>query len=142
EPIMVEFEQQDLGLDPRDCRRDVNVAARTGLPHNQARLVFQQQIVQLLAQRLIDRMENVVFTETGQAIDGGSADGRLGAADLRALAAAGVVIGPDEDDGLDGPRSLLDTTDAARLRSALLADTDVCHALDELWPPLTAPDVV
>jgi hypothetical protein len=55
---------------------------------------------------------------------------------------AGVVIDPGQDEGLDGPRSLLDETDAARPRTALLADADVCHALDELWPPLTAQDVV
>jgi DNA helicase IV len=142
EPVEMEFEQQALQLDPRDCARAVDAARRTGLPHNQARLVFQQRIVDLLAQRLIDRMESVVFTETGQAIDGGSADGRPGPADLRALAAAGVVIGPDQDEGLDEPRSLLDKTDAVQLSNTLLADTDVCHALDELWPPLTAQDVV
>lgn len=137
EPVMVEFEQQVLQLDPRDCRRAVHVAARMGLPHNQARLVFQQQIVRLLAQRLIDRMENVVFTDTGEAIDGGSTDGRLGAADLRALAAAGVIIDHD-----DGPRHLLDETDAAQLRDSLIADAGVCAVLDSLWPSLTAQDVV
>ncbi len=138
EPVEVEFEQQVVRLDPRECRHALNMASRTGLPHNQARLVFQQRIVELLAQRLIDRMENVVFTDTGEAIDGGSADGRLSAADLRALAAAGVVVDPDHD----GPRRLLDEVDGAHLRSALLADTSVCRVLDELWPLLTAQQVV
>jgi hypothetical protein len=142
EPIEVRFEQQALRLDPRDCRRAVDTALRTGLPHNQARLVFQQRVIELLAQCLIDRMESVVFTETGEAIDGGSADGRLSAADLRALAAAGVVTDGDQDDGFDGPRRLLDETDTARLRAALLANTEVGDALDDLWPPLTAQEVV
>ena len=74
-------------------------ARRTGLPHNQARLVFQREIVGTLAQRLVDQMEAVVFTETGEALDGGSADGRLSEADLRALAAAGVVLGAEDDAG-------------------------------------------
>ncbi|MFC9252006.1 HelD family protein [Amycolatopsis thailandensis] len=142
EPIEVEFEQQTVRLDPSDCRRALDMATRTGLPHNQARLVFQRRLVELMAQRLIDQMESVVFTDTGDAIDGGSADGRLSPADLRALAAAGVVIDPGQEDDRDGPRRLLDEDDVARLRSALLTDGAVCRMLDELWPPLTARQVV
>ncbi|WP_086850058.1 HelD family protein [Amycolatopsis kentuckyensis] len=138
EPVGIAFEQETLVLDPRTCREAIDAAARTGLPHNQARLDFQQRIVAALARDLLDRMENVVFTETGEALDGGSADGRLSDADLRALAAAGVVVDP----GQDGPRQLLDETDAARLRTALLADAEVTAVLDEVWPPLTAPEVV
>ncbi|SDW79514.1 DNA helicase IV [Amycolatopsis xylanica] len=142
EPVEVEFEQQVVRLDPRECRRAVEMASRAGLPHNQARLVFQQRIVELLAERLVDRMEKVVFTETGEAIDGGSADGRLSAADLRALAAAGLVIDPGQDDDQDGPKRLLDEADIAGLRGALLADAAVCRVLDRLWPPLTARQLV
>jgi hypothetical protein len=138
----VGFEQQTLRLDPDDCRSAVRMASRDGLPHNQARLLFRRRIVERLAQCLTDRLESVVLTETGDAIDGGSADGRLSAADLRALAAAGVVIDHDQDDERDGPKHLLDETDIAALRSALLADTVVCDVLDELWPPLTAQQVV
>ncbi|MEV7094864.1 ATP-binding domain-containing protein [Amycolatopsis sp. NPDC051045] len=139
EPVGIAFEQQVLLLDPRQCRRAVAAAAGTGLPYEQARLVFRQKIVESLAQDLIDCMENVVLTETGEALDGGSADGRLSPADLRALAAAGVVVDPGQD---DGPRRMLDETDAARLRTALLADAGLGVVLDELWPPLTAQEVV
>jgi hypothetical protein len=139
-PVDVEFEQQVLRLDPRTCGRAMRKAKRTGLPHNQARLVFQQEIVDVLTRRLTEGMEAVVLTDTGEAIDGGSADGRLGEADLRALAAAGVVIEQDEHD--DGPRTLLDETDRAGLRDSLLADTGVQAALDRLWPPLTPEHVV
>jgi hypothetical protein len=83
-------------------------------------------------------MENVVFTETGEAIDGGSADGSLSEADLRALAAAGVVL----EDGPTGPVRLLDDTDVAGLRDAVLADPAVHWVLDEIWPSLTAREVV
>ena len=139
EPLEVRFEQQVLWLEPDDCRRAVAAARRTGLPHNQARLVCHQHVVESLAQAFIDRMENVVLTETGESLDGGSADGRLSAADLRALAAAGVVLDPDQD---DGPRRLADEIDSAQLRAALLADAGVAEALDGLWPPLTAEEVV
>ncbi|NUT47124.1 MAG: AAA family ATPase [Saccharothrix sp.] len=141
EPVEVEFEQQVVRLDPAEVRLARDLASRAGLPHNQARLVFQRRIVDLLAQRLVDLMEAVVFTDTGEALDGGSADGRLGAADLRALAAAGVVLDPDHDDH-DGPRHMLDEDDVARLRDALSADAAVGRVLDGIWPELTARDVV
>ncbi|MBB5957226.1 DNA helicase IV [Saccharothrix tamanrassetensis] len=138
EPVDVEFERQVLRLDPAACRRAARKARQSGLPHNHARMVFQREVVDVLAQHLVDRMEAVVLTDTGEAIDGGTLDGRLGAADLRALAAAGVVIGQDDD----GPRTMLDETDKAALRDALLADTDVQDALNALWPPLNPQHVV
>nr|WP_189211255.1 UvrD-helicase domain-containing protein [Actinokineospora fastidiosa] len=137
DPVDVEFEQQLLRLDPRACARAMRRARETGLPHNQARLVFEREIVDVLAQRLIEDMETVVLTDTGEAIDGGSADGSLGEAELRALAAAGVLIDHD-----DGPRTLLDETDRAALRDSLIADSGVRAALDALWPPLTPQQVV
>ncbi|MFI5592222.1 HelD family protein [Amycolatopsis sp. NPDC051758] len=139
DPINVEFEQQPLRLDPRVCEQAASKARQARLPHNQAGLVFQREIVDVLARQLIEGMEAVVFTETGDAIDGGSPDGRLGEADLRALATAGVVLGEDEH---DGPRSLLDETARAALRESLLADAAVRATLDELWPPLTPEQVV
>lgn len=138
EPVDVEFEQEVLRLDPAVVRRAVRTARETGLPHNQARLVFQREIVAALAGELVGRMEAVVFTATGEALDGGSADGRLGEAELRALAAAGVVLGQEED----GPRDLLDEVDREALRTALLSDAGVRDALDELWPTLTPAEVV
>jgi hypothetical protein len=139
DPVGIVFEQQPLWLDPPACDRAAEKARRTRLPHNQARLVFQREVVDVLARRLIESMEAVVLTDTGEAIDGGSPDGRLGEADLRALAAAGVVLGDERD---DGPRTLLDEAAQADLRDALLADTGVRTALDELWPPLTPEQVV
>ncbi len=139
EPVDVEFEQQVLRLEPAVVRRAVRKARETGLPHNPARLVFHREVVGTLAGELVDRMEAVVFTETGEALDGGSADGRLSEADLRALAGAGVVLGPEDD---DGPRPLLDDVDREAVRTALLGDTGVQEVLDELWPPLTPADVV
>ena len=139
ESVEVEFEQQVLRLDSSMVRWAVRKARETGLPHNQARLVFQREIVGTLTRELVDRMEAVVFTETGEALDGGSADGRLSEADLRALEAAGVVLGSAED---EGPRVMLDEVDREALRTALLGDTGVQDVLDDLWPPLTPAEVV
>ncbi|MFI9812743.1 HelD family protein [Saccharothrix variisporea] len=136
-PVEVEFEEQVLELDPRTCARAVRKARRTGLPHNAARLVFQREIADVLAHHLVERMEALVLGDTGEALDGGSPDGRLSEADLRALAAAGVVV---EDD--DEPRTLLDETDRAALRDSLIADPGIQAALDALWPPLTPDQVV
>jgi hypothetical protein len=138
EPVDVEFEQQVLRLDPSAVRWAVRKARETGLPHNPARLVFHREVVGALTRELVGRLEAVVFTETGEALDGGSADGRLSDAELRALAAAGVVLGPEDD----GPRDLLDEVDRESLRTALLADACVQDVLDELWPPLSPAEVV
>ncbi|MEJ2857219.1 MULTISPECIES: HelD family protein [unclassified Saccharothrix] len=138
DPVDVEFEQQVLWLDPDTCARAVRKARRTGLPHNQARLVFHQEIADVLARHLVEGMEAVVLDDSGEALDGGSPDGRLSEADLRALAAAGVVVDDDQDE----PRTLLDETDRAALRDSLIADKGVQAALDELWPPLTPEQVV
>jgi len=138
EPVEFEFEQQRVSIDAVTCRRAVTAARGTGLPHNQARLVCHQRIVEGLAQRLIDQMESVALSDTGEALDGGSADGRLSAADIRALEAAGVVIGPDDD----RPRTILDADDRTSLRDTLLAEPAIQAVLDEIWPPLTATDVI
>ncbi|MGC7095733.1 HelD family protein [Amycolatopsis lurida] len=139
ETVEFEFEQQVLKLEPAVCRNITDSARRRGLPYRQARLVFEKEVVDRLARELAERLESVVLTETGEAIDGGNADGSLSAADLRALAAAGVVVDSDEP---GGPRDLLDDTDRAGLRAALLADAGIRAVLGELWPPLTAEQVI
>ncbi|WP_325049383.1 HelD family protein [Saccharopolyspora rhizosphaerae] len=138
QPWEAEFEEQRLSLDPATCRAAAQVARESGLPHNQARLVFQEELVASLAELLVQRMESVLLTEEGQALDGGSADGKLGASDLKALAAAGVIVDPDDVE----PRELVDSADQEALRSALLADERVTAALDELWPELTPEEVI
>jgi hypothetical protein len=137
-PVEVEFEQQPLTVGATACRAAVREARRSGLPHNPARLVFQRRMVDALARELVDRMERLVLTDSGEALDGGSADGSLSAADLRAMAAAGIVVDLDE---ADVPRTVLDDADKATLRAALLADAEVGDALDEVWPELTAAEV-
>jgi hypothetical protein len=137
EPVDVLFEQQELRLSPDVFLRAVRKARQARLPHNQGRLVFEREIVAVLTEILVASMESVVLTDTGEALDGGSADGRLSEADLRALEAAGVILGQD-----DGPRTILDDTDKAALRDTLLADPGVLAALDDVWPVLTPAQVV
>ncbi len=137
-PLEVVFEDQVLRLDAARVRRAVRAARRGGLPHNRARLVFQREVVGLLANRIVEAMEAVVVDEAGNALDGGDPDGRLSAADLRAMAAAGVVVGPDDS----GPAEMVDEADRAALRDALLADPAVGDVLDARWPELSAPEVL
>ena len=138
EPVELFFEEQPLSLDTESCRRAAGKAREAGLPHNQARLVFQNELVGSLADLLVERMESVVLDDDGRALDGGSADGSLGAADLRALSAAGVVVDPDDA----APREMVDAADRDGLRASLLADAGIVAALDEIWPELAADDVV
>ncbi|WP_214401400.1 HelD family protein [Pseudonocardia lacus] len=138
-PVELEFEGQALRLDPVEVRRAVRVARRTGQPHNRARLVFQREVVGALAERIVAALEAVVVDESGRALDGGTADGRLGAADIRALEAAGFVVDPDDP---GGPVTMVDEVDAAALRGALLAEPAVGDALDELWPELAPGPVL
>ncbi|WP_425428233.1 HelD family protein [Actinokineospora auranticolor] len=137
--VEVEFEQRVLALSPSDCRAAAAKARARGLPHNVARSVFQHEVVEILAGRLAEQLESLVLDEAGNALDGGSADGSLGAADLRALAAAGVVVGPEE---IGVPRGVLDEADRHGLRDALFADPGVADVLDEVWPSLLPADVV
>ncbi|MFC7340555.1 HelD family protein [Saccharopolyspora griseoalba] len=139
EPVGVPFEGQVLVLDPADWEQAVGKARAAGVPHNQARLVFQHEVVGALTDRLAERMEAVAYDESGNALDGGSADGSLGAADLRALESAGIVVDPEAG---EGARELLDEDDKSALRSALLADAGVRDELDLWWPELTAEEVV
>ncbi|GAA2354149.1 AAA family ATPase [Saccharopolyspora halophila] len=141
ESVELDFEGQSLALDPEACEQAVGKARAAGLPHNQARLVFQQEVVGTLADQLAARMEAMAYDESGNALDGGDAEGRLGAADVRALEAVGIVADPDADADEDA-RVLLDDTDKSALRAALLADTGVRSELDALWPELTAEELV
>jgi DNA helicase IV len=138
DPIDIEFEHETLWLEPEDCRAAVQLARRAGLPHNQARDVFQRELVSALAARLSKRMESVVLSDNGEALDGGDAEGRLSKADLKALEAAGVVI----DWADTGPRRLLDSADSANLRATLLANTDIQAVLDSIWPALAERDII
>ncbi|WP_433274233.1 HelD family protein [Actinosynnema sp. CS-041913] len=137
-PLDIGFEGHPLRLEPEDCRQAVHAAKRARLPFNQARLVFRREVVEVLARQLAARMEAVVLTDGGEALDGGAVDGSLSAAELKALAAAGVVIDPDDT----GPRALLDEDDLAGLRAGLLASPDVHDVVERLWPALTPEGVL
>ncbi|WP_033400730.1 HelD family protein [Actinokineospora enzanensis] len=138
-PVDIDFEGQALTLEPVDWRHAATKARAASMPHNHARMVFQHEVVATLTGRLADLMEAVVLSDTGEALDGGSADGRLGAADIKALAAAGVVFDPEVD---GGPRTLLDEVDRVALRDSLLADAEVQAEMDAVWPELSPEGVV
>lgn len=133
--VEVEFEGHRLVVDTAEA---VWRARRAGLPHGPAGSVFHREVVDALVRALAGRMEAVVLSDDGEALDGGRADGGLGAADVRALEAVGFVVDPDDL----GPRPVLDDDDLADLRAALLASADVRAAVAEVWPDLTPTRVL
>ncbi|MGC5361082.1 HelD family protein [Streptomyces sp. DT24] len=133
--IEVEFDGGTVRLDHDTCVRAADTARATRLPHNQAAPVFRREIVTELARRsvaatrdLADRLER----EIAQVLADADLD-RAVRADLDALPG---LLG--DDDSAAG-RDRTDAQDVADARRLLTADADVRAALDELWPPLTAP---
>ncbi|MGE5132453.1 MAG: HelD family protein [Gemmatimonadota bacterium] len=121
----VEFAGEPLELGARAIRGAAQRARDTGLPHNQARPVFQRLIVAALAERYAARtreLEERLEAEVADILAGASAAIE---ADLAALPPA------QEEDGDDGQRVLAD------LRRQLREDASVRAWLEELWPALT-----
>ncbi len=135
-PIDIEYEGHTLRLRPEDYVPAADRVRERRLTHNAGRPYFVSAMLDLLTDRVAELFETVVLDEDGNPLDGGAADGSLGAADLRAMEDAGVIMGfddPAEDEG----RPLLDEGDRAALRAELAADPGVRAALHKLWPALT-----
>ena len=123
-PAEIEFAGETLGLDAEAVREASRRARATRLPHNQARPLFQRQIVAALARQyaertreLAERLESDVadiLAEAGEAIE----------ADLAAIP---QIPGSADDE----------QPDLADLRRQLWADRGVRVQLDDLWPALT-----
>jgi DNA helicase IV len=103
------FQRETLLLDPPTCDRARELARRSRRPHNQARAVFAEHIVDALARRAADRLGADPYAEDP-----------LGGADA-----------PGADS------QLLSEADVADIAGELRADPAVHAALDELWPVLT-----
>jgi DNA helicase IV len=124
-PAEVEFGGETLRLGRHVVAEAARRARATRLPHNQARPLFQRQIIAALAERyaenareLADRLEvdvADVLAEAREAIE----------ADLAAWPEIEGSAGHDEQ------------PDLAELRRELWADPGVRARLDDLWPALT-----
>jgi DNA helicase IV len=124
-PAEIEFGGETLRLGRHVVAEAARRAQATRLPHNQARPLFQRQVIAALAERyaesareLADRLEADVadvLAEAREAIE----------ADLAALPEIGGSDGDDEQ------------PDLAEVRRELWADPGVRAWLDGLWPALT-----
>ncbi|HEY6479129.1 MAG TPA: hypothetical protein VIZ00_03815 [Streptosporangiaceae bacterium] len=122
----IEFAGETLGLDGQVVAEAARRARATRLPHNQARPLFQRQIVAALAERYAERTR-----EIAERIDADVADvlAEASAAIEADLAAIPELVGASAED--DEQLYLAD------LRRELWADPGVRVRLDDLWPALT-----
>ncbi|WP_392840307.1 HelD family protein [Streptomyces sp. LN500] len=136
--LEVEFDGDVVRLDHEECVRAADVARATRLPHNRAAPVFRREIVAALARRsvedtrhLADRLEADIAEVLAEAdLD------RAVRADLDALPG---LLG-EEDSAAAQERT--EAQDIADVRRMLATDADVRAALDALWPPLTAQQLL
>ncbi|MFB7306025.1 HelD family protein [Streptomyces sp. NPDC056192] len=136
--LEVEFDGDVVRLDHEECVRAADAARATRLPHNRAAPVFRREIVAALARRsvedtrhLADRLEADIAEVLAEAdLD------RAVRADLDALPG---LLG-EEDSATAQERT--EAQDIADVRRMLATDADVRAALDALWPPLTAQQLL
>ena len=124
-PAEFEFGGETLRLDRRAVEEAVRRARATRLPHNEARPLFQRQVIAALAgqyaenaRELAERIEADVAEVLAEAREAIEAD----------LAALPEIAGAADDDG---------QPDLAELRRELWADAGVRARLDDLWAALT-----
>ncbi|SFJ67133.1 DNA helicase IV [Amycolatopsis sacchari] len=110
EVLRVEFEDDVLEVDRETCERARAKARATRRPHNLARRVFVDQLLDALAERAAGRLEVDLFEGVPE-------------------------IPLDEGETADAP--VLDAGDRADIRAELASSPKVLAALDELWPKLT-----
>ncbi|MFF8731661.1 HelD family protein [Streptomyces sp. NPDC015171] len=123
--------QERVALTDSDVARARESAQTSGLAHNRARQLFKELLVDALVRELarsgaeaLERIDAQVAELTGLDLD------RVAAADLRRL-------GID-----DTPATGADEFDADAMRAELLDDALLDQAVEDLWPRLTAADVV
>ncbi|MGW1704152.1 HelD family protein [Streptomyces sp. NPDC002206] len=136
--LEVEFDGDVVRLDHEECVRAADAARATRLPHNRAAPVFRREIVAALSRRsvedirhLADRLEADIAEVLAEAdLD------RAVRADLDALPG---LLGEDDS---AAAQERTEAQDIADVRRMLATDADVRAALDALWPPLTAQQLL
>src|SRR5699024_4650253 len=110
EPFELEVDGEPLWLYPADCAAARDKAQRSDRPHNLARRVFVEEMLQRLTRQAVQRTEDD--------------------------AAAGVPEIPLTEDE-SAADELLDAQDFSAMRAELADSLVVQRALDSLWPKLT-----
>jgi len=120
--VEFEFDGETLRLGRQVVAEAARRARATRLPHNQARPLFQRQVIAALAERYAE-----CARELAERIEADVADVIAGALEAIEADLAGLpeIGGGDEQ------------LDLAEVRRELRADADVRARLDDLWPALT-----
>ncbi|MFC4002287.1 ATP-binding domain-containing protein, partial [Prauserella oleivorans] len=113
--LEIDVEGEVLTLDRRTCERAREKARRTLRPHNVARRVFVDTLLDALAAQSADRLESDVLDDVPD-----------------------IPLAEDETDEGD----LLDARDHAAIRQELAEDDAVRAALHALWPKLTPQELL
>ncbi len=112
EPLDIDVDGDALRLEPGVTRAAADRARATRLPHNQARPVFAREVVDALARQLADKLGDDPFKDD--------------------------PLGEDDAPGVN----LLDEADVDQLRQELARHPAVRAAVDDLWPVLSAQELV
>ncbi|MQA60084.1 MAG: AAA family ATPase [Actinophytocola sp.] len=115
EPVEVEVDGDRVTLAPAACAAARDKARRSDKPHNLARRVFLDAMVDALADQVADRLTHDVLDPVDE---------------------ISYAEGEDPD------TEMLDQRDLADIRSELAADPATRRALDSLWPLLTPAEVL
>jgi DNA helicase IV len=115
------YERETLRLDRETCLQVRDRARRSGRPHNHARPIFVDGVIDALARQVADRVGADILAP----------DGPL---DPAVAAAIRRDLGEDPTAPVD---NLLDEVDVEEIRRELRGSPAVRAAIDELWPELT-----
>jgi DNA helicase IV len=128
-PVTIDYDGEPLRLDRDILRRAAERARAARLPHNQARPLFQREIVAELARQLADgtrRLTEQLEADLADVLDQRGLAAAI-EADLASLSSAGEISGETEDE--EGR--------LADLRRELWEDPGVRAAVEDLWPAMT-----
>jgi DNA helicase IV len=130
EPLRVVVDGVSYLLDRETCLDARDKALATREPHNLARPVFVERLLDVLADQAVERLTQDPFEEL-------TAD--LLEAIAKDLETHGLVLDgvEDQDGGGYGPQSLVAAVDRDQVRRGLSLEPAVHAALTWLWPELT-----
>lgn len=114
-PLEIRVEQDSVWLDPDTCRDARAKAQDSDKPHNLARRVFVDAVLDSLARQLVDRLTGTVLDDLPE-------------------------IAPTEDEDPDA--EVLDDRDVTEMRADLADNENVLSTVDSLWPELTPQRVL
>ncbi|GAA4690603.1 DNA helicase IV [Promicromonospora umidemergens] len=125
-------------LDEHALAETRETAAGSNLPHNQARALFKDLVVDFVADEVQARARVLLakLDEDIEVLTGGVDVDRAAAKDLEKLG-----FGPDEG-GAFGHAAAVAELDPGALRAELLDDLALEQAVESAWPRLAAGDVV